>query len=156
MGKLNTHSLVYCIKYNWENWPNRRPTSVLEYLQIGLQNDDDEVVWRLHSNERYTIQLSQDISKTKSTWWYNHLRHTTTENYDNNWKDWYFLDYMMIVRSVTIVFALLNLAFNGYRGARPCDFYSQAVSQLKWVTWYLAPPLQLYYPISVLRRVLGQ
>ena len=28
---------------------------------------------------------------TDSIWWYNHLRHTITEKYDNNGEGWYFL-----------------------------------------------------------------
>ena len=53
MGKLNTHSPIYCMKDNWENWPNLRHardriylTSILavQYLQIVLHNDDNEVV----------------------------------------------------------------------------------------------------------------
>ena len=27
---------------------------------------------------------------TDKIWWYNHLRHTTTEKYENNGKGWYF------------------------------------------------------------------
>ena len=28
--------------------------------------------------------------EANNLWWYNHLRHTATEKYDNNKKDWYF------------------------------------------------------------------
>ena len=46
---------------------------------------------RLHSNERNKTQQSWDyIYETDSIWWYNHLRHTTAEKYDNNGKGWYF------------------------------------------------------------------
>ena len=33
---------------------------------------------------------SRDIYETDSVWWYNQLRHTTKEKYDNNGKSWYF------------------------------------------------------------------
>ena len=37
-------------------------------------------------------KLSWDICEpTDKIWWYNHIRHTTTENYNNNVKGWYFL-----------------------------------------------------------------
>ena len=55
MGKLNTHSPIYCIIKRWfKNWPYLRNTldgmyltSILEfqYLHIRLHYDDDEVVW---------------------------------------------------------------------------------------------------------------
>ena len=33
MGKLNTHSPIYCINDNWENWPNLRHTRDRIYLE---------------------------------------------------------------------------------------------------------------------------
>ena len=53
MGKLNTHSPIYCTKYNWENWLNLRHTldkmylaNILDvqYLQIRPHNDENDVV----------------------------------------------------------------------------------------------------------------
>ena len=38
----------------------------------------------LCSNKRYRTQLSRNIYEKDSMWWYIHLRHTTTEKYDNN------------------------------------------------------------------------
>ena len=40
----------------------------------------------LHRNKRHKTHLFRDIYETYSTWWYNHLSHTTTENYDGNGK----------------------------------------------------------------------
>ena len=64
MGNLKTHSPIYCMKDNWENWRNLRHTldnvhltSILEvqYLQIRLHNNDNEVA--LSANKR--IRLSE-------------------------------------------------------------------------------------------------
>ena len=53
MDMLNTHSPLYCLKDNWENWLNVRHTrdrmyltSTLEvqFFQIGLHNDDNEAI----------------------------------------------------------------------------------------------------------------
>ena len=53
MGKPNTHSPIYCMKYYWKNWFNVRQsldrmylTSILDvqYLQTHRHNDANEVV----------------------------------------------------------------------------------------------------------------
>ena len=53
MGKLNTHSPIYCMEDDWENLPNLTHTrdrmyltSILavQYIKISLHNDGDEVV----------------------------------------------------------------------------------------------------------------
>ena len=53
MDKLNTHSSIYYMKENGENWLNIRHTlnrmyltsiSEIQYLQVHLHNDDNEIV----------------------------------------------------------------------------------------------------------------
>ena len=44
----------------------------------------------MHINERNEAQFSGDIYEIDSIWWYNHLRHTTTEKYDSNGESWYY------------------------------------------------------------------
>ena len=44
------------------------------------------IIWTHHE----TAQFSRDIYESDSIWRYNHLRHTTTEKYENNGNGWYF------------------------------------------------------------------
>ena len=97
LGKLKTHSPIYWIKDNWENCLNRRHTLgsiyltnilVVQCLQIGLHNDDNEIDWSPKKDTR--SQYSRDIYVIDDRIWYNHLRHHTMEKYDSNGKGGYF------------------------------------------------------------------
>ena len=76
MGKLNTHSPIYCMKHNWENILNLRHTLVgmcltnsleVQYLQIRHHEDNEEMyyadkrIWPSHYTIWYNI-LSFRIS----------------------------------------------------------------------------------------------
>ena len=107
MSKLNTHSPIYCMKYNWENLLNLRHTrdrmyltSILElqYFKIRLHNDHSEVVQYENKqiepsdyNVLHYLRTSLDctvIKETKPSFpdmkptaydGKNHLKHTRTE-----------------------------------------------------------------------------
>ena len=105
MGKLNKHSFIYSMKDNCENWLNRRRTLETELPDKHFRSDNN-VVWCAHTRIRPSGHDALDfmrtsscteikdtnpsfswyIYETDSTWWYNHLSHTTTENYDGNGK----------------------------------------------------------------------
>ena len=56
------------------------------------------------------------MNETDSSWWYNHLRHTTAEKYDNKGKGWYFRfdDYKMSYKYILLITWTLMGQFNTY------------------------------------------
>ena len=96
MDNLNTHSLIYWLKDNWENWLNLRHTLdtvyltcslEVQYLQICLHNDH---IIRQYNDIRNKTQLSQDVCETGTQPWINK---TTMGKIDTS-------DAMMIIRWV--------------------------------------------------------
>ena len=119
MGKLKTHSPIYCIMDNWENMLNLTHTldktyltGILEVqcLQISLHNDDNEMMWstnkRIRSADQKRIRIfaliiiCTTIIKTKSRFsrnvyaisdriWCNKHLRHTTTKKYDNGKGWY-------------------------------------------------------------------
>ena len=118
MGKLQAHSPTYCITDNWENMLNLTHTLDKLYL-TGKFNVLDKVClmmimrWcNVQTNEydlraktyptialiinrtiliKTNSRFSRNVYKISDRIWCNtHLRHTTTEKYENNGKGGYF------------------------------------------------------------------
>ena len=104
MGKLKTHSPIYCILDNWANMLNLTHTlneiyltgiSYVQCLQISLHNKDNEMMLYCKPKRIRLLELiinctiiietkprlSRNIYAISDRIWCNkHLRHTTTEN----------------------------------------------------------------------------
>ena len=111
MAKLNMHSPIYFMKDHWEKWLNLRHTFETEctkkfgvqYFQIGLHNDDNEVIWcankRIPSSVHdvlYHLQTSQDcrvIKDNKKTfpgclWQHMIVQPLQAHNHGKIWQQW--------------------------------------------------------------------
>ena len=102
MNKLKTHSPTYCIMDIWENMLNLTQTLEKMYL-TGILVQCLQIICKPKRIRLFALRISCTIMiKTNSgfsrnvyaitdrIWCSKHLRHTTTEKYDENGKDGHF------------------------------------------------------------------